>query len=377
MISKVTLVKVIFFTKLSVALTCAWPPSPNTKKYNITLFQILWGMCYLSSTLLLLPLLNSIYMYRDDPVILAKSVCLSCAVLQVTLKMMVCRIKYNHFQMLYYEMETFCKQADEKTSVILQYYVNKYKCIYGIYTLWCYITAIGVICGPLVFPQEFPTHAKYPFSITQAIKILVYLHQSLVGLQVAAGMCIDCNIAILLFYSAVKLELLAQEFRNVKNESELDACINLHNEILRYTSKVTSVIKPLILITITTTATGVIFGSLNMVTEQPLMIKIQYSVVVFSASVELFMCALPADNLIHKSNKVYLAAYESQWYRKNINMQKKILQIIVRSQKSVVVCINGILPALSLRYYAGFLYTSFSYFTAVRMLVNDNNIEIN
>ncbi|XP_070525906.1 uncharacterized protein [Cardiocondyla obscurior] len=141
-------------------------------------------------------------------------------------------IRKQTFRMLYYEMETFCKQADEKTSVILQYYVNKYKCIYGIYTLWCYITAIGVICGPLVFPQEFPTHAKYPFSITQAIKILVYLHQSLVGLQVAAGMCIDCNIAILLFYSAVKLELLAQEFRNVKNESELDACINLHNEIL-------------------------------------------------------------------------------------------------------------------------------------------------
>lgn len=135
--------------------------------------------------------------------------------------------------MLYHEMETFCKEANEKTNIILQHYVDKHKYIYGIYTLWCYITAIGVICGPLILPQEFPTHAKYPFSVKHSLKIIIYLHQSLVGLQASAGMCITCNIAILLFYSAARLELLAQKIRNVKNENELDACINLHGEILR------------------------------------------------------------------------------------------------------------------------------------------------
>ncbi|XP_011870529.1 PREDICTED: uncharacterized protein LOC105563503 [Vollenhovia emeryi] len=83
------------------------------------------------------------------------------------------------------------------------------------------------------------------------------------------------------------------------------------------------------------------------------MIKIQYSIVVLSASVELFMCALPADNLMHMSNKICLGAYESQWFQGSVNMQKKIIQIIFRSQKSEVIRINGILPALSLRYYAG------------------------
>jgi len=134
--------------------------------------------------------------------------------------------------MLYHEVETFCKQANEKTNIILQYYVDNYKRIYSIYILWVYITAIGVICGPLFLPQEFPTNAKYPFSI-QPIKYIIYLHQSLVGLQAAAGMCTDCNIAILLFYSAVRLELLDQKLRNVRNENELDSCIKLHDEILR------------------------------------------------------------------------------------------------------------------------------------------------
>lgn len=98
MISKITPVKVIYFTKISVALTCAWPPPPNATKFNITLFKSLWYMCYLSSILLLLPLINSVYEYRDDPVILAKSVCLSCAVLQIILKMTICRIRYKLFQ---------------------------------------------------------------------------------------------------------------------------------------------------------------------------------------------------------------------------------------------------------------------------------------
>ncbi|KYQ52455.1 hypothetical protein ALC60_08428 [Trachymyrmex zeteki] len=82
------------------------------------------------------------------------------------------------------------------------------------------------------------------------------------------------------------------------------------------------------------------------------MVKIQYSIVVFTASAELFMCALPADNLMHTSIKICLGAYESQWYQGSVSMQKKILQIIFRSQKSEVIHINGIFPALSLRYYA-------------------------
>lgn len=97
MISKITPVKVINFMKI-VTLTCAWLPSPNATQFDRISFKIFWYMCYLSNILLLLPLLSSIYEYRDDPVILAKSVCLSCAVVQVTIKMMVYYIRQNCFQ---------------------------------------------------------------------------------------------------------------------------------------------------------------------------------------------------------------------------------------------------------------------------------------
>lgn len=98
MMSKTTPIKAILFTKFSVALICIWPPSQETTKTRIILFKVWWYMCYFSSILLLLPLLNSIYEYRNDPVIQAKSICLSAAVLQVTIKMIVCRTQYTCFQ---------------------------------------------------------------------------------------------------------------------------------------------------------------------------------------------------------------------------------------------------------------------------------------
>ncbi|XP_020289616.1 uncharacterized protein LOC109857575 [Pseudomyrmex gracilis] len=343
--TKLTPTRAMLFAKISVALTCAWPPpSLETTKVSVNLiYNIWWYTCYLSSVLLLLPLLNSVYEYRNDPVILAKSVCLSCAVVQVTIKMMMCRSRYTRFQAVYREMETFCKQADEKTNVSLQRYVDSYKRGYGIFILWCYLTAIGVICGPLILPEQFPTPAKYPFSVErQSVKVVIYLHQSLVGLQAASGMCIDCVIAILLFYSAARLELLAQKIRGTKNERDLDRCIELHDEIL------------------------------NSEKDQPTIVKAQYVVVVFCASLELLMCALPADNLMHVSWEICSAAYELQWCNGSMSMRRKIVQILLRSQKPVVIRINGVVSALSLNYYARFLYTSGSYFTAVRVMVSGN-----
>ncbi|XP_012538102.2 uncharacterized protein LOC105837676 [Monomorium pharaonis] len=273
--------------------------------------------------------------------------------------------------MIYYEMEMFVKQGNEETNITLQHYVDNYKHIYGSYILFCYLGAIGIICGPLFLADEFPAPAKYPFSIEHFLmKSIIYLQQSLVAFQTVAAISVDYNIAILLLYCAARIELLTQKIRNVKNERELNMCIKLHNEILRYVNEVISVIRPIMFITIMTTAMAVIFGSLNLVTEQPIIVKIQYASIVLIAGTVLFACSLPADKLMHTSSKICLGAYESQWFEGSVSMQKKIIQIIFRAQKSEVISITGILPALTLRYYAGFLYSSLSYFTAVRIMIS-------
>lgn len=90
--------KAIAFTKLSVLLTCAWPPSPKTTRTQLFFFNTLWSAAFVSAIGLFLPLLSAIYEYRNDPIVLGKSVSLCAAVAQVAIKMIMCRSRQKQFQ---------------------------------------------------------------------------------------------------------------------------------------------------------------------------------------------------------------------------------------------------------------------------------------
>ncbi|XP_026294942.1 uncharacterized protein LOC102654452 [Apis mellifera] len=357
--NRLTPEKAILFTKLSVALTCSWPPSPLATKAQHLFFNALWCIAFLTSVMLFLPLLAAIYVYRKHPVILGKTVSLTAAVAQVTIKMIICRLQQKRFQvsslMLYSEMENFCKQATNEEKIILQRYVDRYKYFHSFYILWSFLTTIFVICGPLYTVQTFPTHAIYPFSVRRHLyKGLIFFHQSLVGFQVSSGMAIDTQIALLLRYATARFEILGIQFNNAKSDGEFDACIKKHDELLR---------------------------------NQPLILKALYAIVVFSASVELFMYAWPADSLMHmviklsrynsfkltifnfifylKTMKMATKVYNMDWYGKDIRTQRKILFIILRSQKYESFGINGIVPALSLSYYGKVLCYSIFLFVII------------
>ncbi|CAK9817923.1 Odorant receptor 67a [Anthophora quadrimaculata] len=366
----VTVEQAISFTKLSVALTCSWPLSPLATKTQVLFFNTLWCTAFVSTITLLLPLLSGIYEYRKDPIILGKTVSLASAVAQVTIKMIMCRFQQKQFQMLYFDMENFCKRANLKEKVVLQRYVDRYKYFHGIYILWCFLTTLFVISGPLYSPQTFPTHAIYPFKVNHVLlKTIIYFHQSLVGFQASAGMAIDTQIAFLLRYAAARFEILGNEMRNAKTDCKFNACIETHIEILRYTKRIRQSVKFLILTTIATTTVAVIFGSLNLIANQPLLLKALYAIVVFSASVELFMYAWPADSLMRMSTKLATDIYNTDWLGKDVKLQKKVYCIILRSQRLEAIRIDGVVPKLSLPYYAMYLYKSLSYFTALRIIV--------
>nr|XP_012152350.1 PREDICTED: uncharacterized protein LOC105664057 [Megachile rotundata] len=360
----------IHFTKLSVLLTCSWPPSPLITKTRLLFFNILWCTSLVSALGLFVPLFNAVYEYRKNPIILGKTVSLCAAVAQVIIKMTMCRLQQKQFQVLYFDMEDFCKRATSSERIVLQRYVDRYKYFHGVYTLWCFLTTMFVISGPLYSPQTFPTHAIYPFPVEhQPLKCLIFFHQSLVGFQASSGMAIDAQVALLLRYTAARFELLAMQLHAATSDRELNACIKVHSELLRYTRQVCKCARFLVLATVTTTIIAVIFGSLNLVTKQPLLLKGLYAVIVFSASVELFMYAWPADNLMRMSEKIATNAYSTKWFEKNIAIQRKIFFMMLRSQKLEFIYVRGIVPKLSLFYYAQYLYKSTSYFAALRIMV--------
>ncbi|XP_014601080.1 PREDICTED: odorant receptor 30a-like [Polistes canadensis] len=363
----------LLFTKLAVGLASSWPPSPMANKFRTLIFDISWYALFTSGLLLLFPLFNTLYVLRDNYVVISKSVCLFCAVIQVLLKMIFSRIQRTQFQALFFEMENFCRNADEQERSVLERTVERCKFVHVTYTLGCYLTAVIIICGPLYTSQNFPTDAKYPFEIDHhPIKEIIFLHQTLVGLQASAGLTIDCQVALLLWYTGAKYEILTEKLMDIQNDNQLNFCLKKHQEIIKYTEQVKGVVKYLILTIVTTTNVVIIFGGLNIVSQQPLIVKVQYIVIVISASTELFICAWPADNLITMSQNISQGIYNSNWLSSKPKTRRTIIQCILRSQKPENIHIGSVLPALSLKYYASFLSTSFSYFTTLRATLNDN-----
>nr|XP_033339143.1 uncharacterized protein LOC117227750 [Megalopta genalis] len=422
----------IAFTKASVALTCAWPPSLSATKAELLFFKVLWCAAFTSSIGLLLPLFNAICEYYNEPIILGKNVSLFAAVAQVTIKMVVCRLmqqrfRVSHsgsdaleqiwpslcqtvdketdsertrFQRLFFDLETFCRHATEEENVVLQRHVDRYKYSHGIYTACCFLTSIFVICGPLYSPQDFPTHAKYPFPVEhQPVRGIIFLHQALVGFQASAGMAIDAQIALLLRFATARFEILGTQLDRARSESEFNACIEKHTRLLscllfiiilftsripstvlssnvlftsislynninniyvrfsrrtnfRYTKSIYTAVKFIVLATAITTNLAVIFGSLNLITRQPLTLKILYALVVVSASGELFVYSWSADSLVQQTTYTGTKAYDTDWFQLDAKLQKKVYFMIFRSQKCEAIQISGLLPQISLSYYA-------------------------
>ncbi|XP_078051591.1 uncharacterized protein LOC144477729 [Augochlora pura] len=87
---------------------------------------------------------------------------------------------------------------------------------------------------------------------------------------------------------------------------------------------------------------------------------------------EVFMCVLPADNLIHVSENTVRSAYESKWYEQMLDVQKTVLRILM-PQMPVAISVKCIIPSLSLEYYCSYISNAFSLFTALRMVFNNDD----
>lgn len=133
-----------------------------------------------------------------------------------------------------FDLENSFKSETSREKAVFERYIDECKYVHALYTSLCYLTAIIVICSPLYTSQQFPTNAKYPFSVDHSpIREIIFLHQILAGLQVSAGMCIDCLLAALLWYVGAKFEVLSKDIREFRKVEELNACLKNHQEILR------------------------------------------------------------------------------------------------------------------------------------------------
>jgi len=132
------------------------------------------------------------------------------------------------------EMENYCKHAKDNEKTVLQQYVNRCATFYAVMIIGFYSGTFGVICSTPFTSDTFPTYAKYPFDVYyQPLKTIIYLQQSVVGIQFSSMLCISVLVALLLWFTTARFDILCTELRNVLTVYELIRCIQKHQQLLR------------------------------------------------------------------------------------------------------------------------------------------------
>lgn len=143
-------------------------------------------------------------------------------------------------------MEEFIENPSDFEKQVLEKYISKCKLSHVSIVVWVYLTSISFIIGPFLIPQPFPTDAVYPFPINNIyLKIFIYAHQCLVGLQVSAAVLLDCLVAVLLWFVCARFEILSTTIGDYNNFIELRNKIGKYQKTLRYSVK----LRPLSIIT--------------------------------------------------------------------------------------------------------------------------------
>nr|WGO81829.1 olfactory receptor 164 [Microplitis mediator] len=363
---KVTPEKAVQFTKITVFLTCAWPPSNESRLFKLFIYSSVF-----LSFALFLPLVVSIIEYHDNFFIVMKSVIFICGITNYVTKVITVRIYRKEFQQLGSAVDDFIDKASVSEKQVLQKYIDKCWKFQLFMTCSYYMTTTGIIIGPLVLPQKFPTDAVYPFPVDNSIiSLIVYLHQCIVGYQCSAGMALDCQAALFIWYLSAKFELLISETKNVVTYNELRHYIKKHQDLLTYAEELIRPTRVMAFSTVSVTKIGMIFGGVFLISDEPLAVKIQFGIMVMSTTVNIYVCTWAADYLITISSSTLSDEIFSTTWMHGPKLRKLWLIVLHRAQKPVVIKIPGLLKTLSNEYYSAFLSAAFSCFATIRVVVN-------
>ncbi|KYN19137.1 hypothetical protein ALC57_08493 [Trachymyrmex cornetzi] len=457
-----TLEKIIAFLKVDLTFACCWPLPMKATKFQKIRDKMLRLFCCLNSIIMSISIIYTLNKKYDNLIFVMKVSCELSAFLLVPIQIIMYTFQSDHLQsndigyagyesswyskdislqknllhtvsrcqtpitltvpcllptlslkyyasIIIYEMEDYIQQAKSEERNIFQRYINKCKLFYG--TTICFMTTTAIIMwfGPLLLPQPFPIEVEYPFDVNkQPLRTIIYLHHIMAVYQSRTQVCSNIFIALLLWFTAARFEILSHKFQKSTSTSEFIICIQLHQRLLRvgimynkrlllainiiikcllshfyfiknvlsnyrYAKNVTITVRYIVLTSIGFSTIAVVFSGLTFLSQQPLAIKTQFLAIATSALIEVFICAWPADYLFRTSNDIGYAGYESSWYGKDISLQKNLLHTVSRCQYPVTLTVPCLLPTLSLNYYASYLSTTFSYLTTFRAMLAEKD----
>ncbi|XP_025262023.1 uncharacterized protein LOC105259377 isoform X2 [Camponotus floridanus] len=362
MACSVTFEKLIVFLRMHLAFACCWPLPPTATKMQITYDKFFRLFNGLHSMLMIYAVAYRIISQYNNTLVIMQLGCVLGTLCEVPLQIYLFTQQHDSLQTIILKMENYSKHANSTERNVIQEYINKHIVIYGITLTLMTVALVAMILVPLILARPV-LELEYPFSIDyQPMRGIIYLHQSFALYQVYVQVCATVFLALLLWFSTARFEILANKFRIATEYSDWKACIQEHQELLKFTRQVTFSISH-----ITLSSLGV-----STITRFPMFVKMQYSIICCSSLAKVFLCTWPADHLMSMSCYAGDAAYNSLWYEHEIASQKIMLYTLLRTQRPVIVSVPGLVTALSLQHYASYVSMAFSYLTSFRaMLSND------
>ncbi|KAI4498867.1 hypothetical protein M0802_006042 [Mischocyttarus mexicanus] len=363
--------QMIRLLELAGSFTSTWPPSLNASRFEMILRDIGWILGMFNAVFILLALFYADYYHRNDIVTLMKPLCETATLTDVIFALILFRINRTRFQELMEEVKEFIRTCTTEEEAIMQKYID-HSSISTTMAVSNLAAAIAFSFTPFFTDNEIPGDAMYPFNLKPLyVKIPMYTLDVIVLFQTALCVCVDFMIAMLMWYSATKLEILGLKLGKATDKRKIIDCAKEHQQILNFISKTQKVIGTLLFKTNVTMGATAIGATFSLLHHEPINIELQFICMVVASYQRLYVTALPADDLKETSMKLATSAYSSRWFDDSTKMAIDVHIIILRSQKPVLISMGNLLPSLTLEYYANFFYTISSYFMTMRQMIDE------
>ncbi|XP_076380241.1 uncharacterized protein LOC117227835 isoform X2 [Megalopta genalis] len=351
MFGNVTPETAITFVRFSISLICCWPLPAVATKTQVLCFKISKVLNILSVLGLFFPLLYALILHRDDAVELTKIAITGVGCFNVVTQIVLCSVQYDRFQRLVETITANFQNANFCEKCVYQRYVDTYSMFYGLAVLWIYTIAVVFIFGSIFLPQPFPLVTEYPFRVDyEPVRTIIFVHQAFFSFQCSAAINLNMFAALLLLYASAKFEILMIDMRKAASVDALVECLEKYHVVTRIAKDVVEGTQYIALFSVLYSSIAVVFCGLNIIGRQAIVIKLQFLFLAWMSLMEVFMCVLPADNLINMSENTVRSVYESKWYDQILDVQKTVLRMLV-PQLPVAISIKCIIPILSLEYF--------------------------
>ncbi|KAF3054645.1 Odorant receptor 259 [Nylanderia fulva] len=366
--------KIIFVLKLSLFPVLCWPLPKDATRFKITCVQLYHLLLIISAIIAEISMIYTIYNNYNDIVLLVEIILyLSCTV-HSTENYIFHTIFRKRIQFVTFEMIEFSESIQPHEDVIIERYIDKCVMLYGVSLFLLYVSGFWPSLVPFLTDQPFPTPIQYPESLNvydQPLRVIIYIHQTAIAIQIAAQISTNSLMGLLLWITSARLEMLENELQKTTDIYDLAKCIRKHQYLLKCATEVTFAARPFVFSSICCSTICTIIILLLFLTSQSMTLIYQYTGFVGYCLAEIFMYAWPAENLIHRSEVFAQTAYDIPWYDQSTKIRKCLEIIILRSQKPITVSIPCVMASLSLSYFTSYFSTIVSYFTTLRIFLNN------